>query len=188
MLSQESNTTLSSRVWHFFSQTRVLLFIWIAIAVFTALKQYAIGSYNNYLIFKYTFIHAVEGLNLYSYYPNEYTDSNHYGPFFSLLIAPFAMLPDWIGMLLWQLSNTLFLFWAVSRLPISNKLSLYFWLITHEMLTSVLSFQINPSIAAIIIITYLYIDEEKDFGAAFFIMLGTFVKLYGIVGLSFFFF
>ena len=48
--------------------------------------------------------------------------------------------------------------------------------------------QFNIAIAAIIVLTYYCIEREKDFWAAFFIMLGTFVKIYGIVGLAFFFF
>ncbi len=165
-----------------------VLFVWILIAFFTATKQYFIFSYNNYLIFKYTYVHAVEHVNLFLSYP-QYTDNNHYGPFFSLLIAPFALLPDYWGMLLWQLANTLFLFWAITKLPIDEKkLVILLWISTHEMLTSVLSFQFNPSIAGIIILAFVFIDTKKDFWAAFFIVLGTFVKLYGIVGLAFFFF
>ena len=48
--------------------------------------------------------------------------------------------------------------------------------------------QFNVAIAAIILLSYYFIEKEKDFWAAFMIMLGTFVKLYGIVGLAFFFF
>jgi hypothetical protein len=58
---------------------------------------------------------------LYAQYPLEFFDSNHYGPFFSIIIASFYCI-------------------------------------------------------------------EKDITAACFIMIGTFVKLYGIVGLAFFFF
>lgn len=48
--------------------------------------------------------------------------------------------------------------------------------------------QFNVAIAAVILATYYCIEKEKDGWAAFFIMFGTFVKLYGIVGLAFFFF
>jgi uncharacterized membrane protein YeiB len=41
---------------------------------------------------------------------------------------------------------------------------------------------------AIIILSFVYINEEKDLWAAFCIALGTFIKLYGVVGLAFFFF
>lgn len=165
-----------------------VLFVWIALSFLTAGKQIFINSYNNYLIFKYTFVHALNHVNLYLPAP-EYFDVNHYGPFFSLLIAPFAMMPDWMGMLLWQLANTLFLFWAITKLPVTeNQKIIILWLSTHELLTSILSFQFNPSIAAIIILSFVCIENKKDFWAAFFIILGTFVKLYGIVGLAFFFF
>lgn len=166
----------------------VVFFVWIALAFFTAGKQIFINSYNNYLIFKFTFVHALNHVNL--YLPaSQYFDVNHYGPFFSLLIAPFAMMPDWLGMITWQLANTIFLFWAITKLPITeNQKILILWLSTHELLTSILSFQFNPSIAAIIILSFVCIENKKDFWAAFFIILGTFVKLYGIVGLAFFFF
>lgn len=48
--------------------------------------------------------------------------------------------------------------------------------------------QFNIAIAAIIIASYFLIERERDFWAAFLIVLGTFVKLYGVVGLAFFFF
>jgi Glycosyltransferase family 87 len=167
---------------------QVVLFIWIALALFTAGKQIFINSYNNYLIFKYTFVHAINQVNLYLTAP-EYFDVNHYGPFFSLLIAPFALMPDWLGMISWQLANTVFLFFAISKLPITeNQKVIVLWLSTHELLTSILSFQFNPSIAAVIILSFVCIENKKDFWAAFFIILGTFVKIYGIVGLAFFFF
>jgi len=167
---------------------QMLLVVWILLAFLSAGKQIYMNSYNNYLIFKYTFVHALNHVNLYLPAP-EYFDVNHYGPFFSLLIAPFAMMPDWLGMLTWQLANTLFLFWSITKLPITeNQKMIVLWLSTHELLTSILSFQFNPSIAAIIILSFVCIENKKDFWAAFFIILGTFVKLYGIVGLAFFFF
>ena len=63
-----------------------------------------------------------------------------------------------------------------------------FWFCAHELLTALFMQQFNIAIAAIILLAYYCIEREKDFWAAFVIMLGTFVKLYGIVGLAFFFF
>jgi hypothetical protein len=48
--------------------------------------------------------------------------------------------------------------------------------------------QFNVAITAIILLAFFLIEKERDFWAAFFIILGTMVKLYGIVGLAFFFF
>lgn len=163
--------------------------IWVLLAVIAGFKQYIKGSYNNYLIFKHVYIHAVDKLNLYIAYPDQYGDTNHYGPFFSLLIAPFAVLPDYIGTFLWQIANTVFLYIAVKQLPLAyRKINAVYWIIAHELLTALFSYQFNISIAAIIILTFALIEKGKNFWAAMLIMLGTFVKLYGIVGLAFFFF
>ena len=48
--------------------------------------------------------------------------------------------------------------------------------------------QFNVAIAAIIVLAFFLIEKERDAEAAFFIVVGTLVKLYGIVGLAFFFF
>lgn len=189
MLANIFPNTFKEKLSPIFSNRWVLLTLWVLLALIATLKQVATNSYNNYLIFKYAYLHAVDHLNLYSEYPSQYSDANHYGPFFSLFFAPFAVLPDIFGMLLWQLSNTILFFWALNKLPLSeNKKLIILWICSHELLTSLFSFQINPGIAAVIILSFVLIENRKDFWAAFFIMLGTFVKLYGIVGLAFFFF
>ena len=48
--------------------------------------------------------------------------------------------------------------------------------------------QFNIAIAAIILSSFFLIEKEHEGWAAFFIVLGTLVKLYGIVGLAFFLF
>jgi hypothetical protein len=177
------------RLRTFFSQNKVILGVWVLLAVIASAKQLLKDSYNNYLIFKGVFWHAVQQMPIYPHYPAEYFDKNHYGPFFSVIIAPFAVLPDFLGAFLWQLGNTLFLYWAISRLPLKNpkKVAIY-WIIAHEALTAMFSFQINSGITALLILSLCFIREKKNFWAACMIMIGTFIKLYGIVGLAFFFF
>lgn len=173
----------------FASNYRLVSMLFLLVAIIAAVKQYLIQSYNNYLIFKYVFFHTVEQQSLYAFYPDNYQDQNHYGPIFSILIAPFAMLPDLVGTILWNAFNSIFLIFAVSQLNISNlKKCLILWLSLHEFLTSSLSYQFNPSIAAIIILSLLLIEKKKDFWAAFLIIFGTYIKIYGIVGMAFFFF
>ena len=113
----------------------------------------------------------------------------HYGPVFSLVVAPFAITPLWLGLLTWSVAQSLFLFWAVKMLPgIKRERIFIYWFCAHELLTSLFMSQFNISIAAIIVLAYALIEKEKDVWATFVIMLGTFTKLYGITGLAFFFF
>lgn len=79
----------------FFSDPRTLLGLWLILGVVSALIK--IHKCNNFLIFKYVFWHAWNQTSLYAQYPLEFFDSNHYGPFFSIIIAPFAVLPHPLG-------------------------------------------------------------------------------------------
>lgn len=170
----------------FFSDYRTLLGLWLLLSVIVTILK--LSKHNNFLIFKYVFWHTIEQLPLYVAY-DEYWDTNHYGPFFSLVIAPFAVLPEWLGLLLWTIALSLFLYYAIRRLPLAHrKLIFIYWFCSHELLTALFMSQFNVAIAAVILATYYCIEKEKDGWAAFFIMFGTFVKLYGIVGLAFFFF
>lgn len=162
---------------------------WFGLSLIVAIQELSIGHLNNYIIFKNVFYH-VRGLQpLYIEYPDLYTDVNLYGPFFSVIIAPFAMLPDYLGAVLWVMANAGFLYFAIRQLPLTRvQQNLVLLLCSHELMGASSYFQFNPAIAACIILSFSYILKEKDWHAAFFIMLGTFVKVYGIVGLAFFFF
>ena len=166
---------------------RLLLGLWLLLAVIAALMK--MHSHNNFLIFRGTFWHAWQGVSLYAEYPLEHWDTNHYGPLFALLFAPFAVVPEWLGLLMWCVALTLLLYIAVRRSLFTDRQQVFvLWFCAHELLTALYMQQFNIAIAAIILASYYLIQREKDFWAAFAIMLGTMVKLYGIVGLAFFFF
>lgn len=50
------------------------------------------------------------------------------------------------------------------------------------------SFQFNVALTGLIILSACFIYQRKESQSAIAILLGTFVKIYGIVGLSSFFF
>ena len=170
----------------FFSDYRTLLGLWLLLPVIATLLK--LSKHNNFLIFRYVYWHTIEQLPLYVAY-DEYWDTNHYGPFFSLVIAPFAMLPVRWGLFFWLIVLSLSLYYAIRKLPFPDRKRIFlYWFCAHELLTALFMSQFNIAIPAIIVATFYCIEKEKDIWAACFIMLGTFVKLYGIVGLAFFFF
>jgi hypothetical protein len=178
----------------FFTETifkkKIYIFsLWYLISALALLKILKGGNYNNFLIFKYTFFSLIDQKNLFLPQPENFQHYNLYGPIFSVLIAPFAVLPNWLGHTLWTFFNSFILLYAIRKLPLPSGITLAILLIAaHENLTSILSSQFNPSMTAIILLTYSFIDKKKDFWAALMIVIGTFIKLYGIVGLAFFFF
>ena len=171
----------------FFRDFRTLAGLWLLLGVLAAVMK--MHSHNNFLVFRGSFWHAWQGLPLYAEYPQEYWDINHYGPLFSLVIAPFAVVPEWLGLLMWCVALSLGLYVAVRRSLLTSGQQLFvLWFCAHELLTALYMQQFNIAIAAIIVGAFFLIEKERDATAAFLIVLGTLVKIYGIVGLAFFFF
>jgi len=172
-----------------FTNKYFVLVLWFGLSTIAALKQVLMNGINNYLLYKWSWFHLVEQKNIYLHYPQLFDDCHHYGPFFGLIIAPFAMFPDAVGVTLWSIFNTWILYKAVTMLPLDPKKQVMILLIcAHELMTSSFSVQVNPFITALMLFTFIFIRKEKDFWAALMIIIGTYIKLYGIVGLAFFFF
>jgi len=163
--------------------------IYIFIAIISAFSKYLGGKYNNYLIFRNVFTNTIMQRNLYEFYPDVHFDKNHYGILFSIIIAPFTIFPDWLGMILWNIANVCVFIYAIKQLPISEKMKAFFaWLCLQELITALLSFQFNVALTGLIILSACFIYRKKECFSAISILVGTFVKIYGIVGLSSFFF
>lgn len=154
-----------------------------------SLSLAAPASYNNFLVFRGVFDHLFSSLPLYEAYPLEYGDLNHYGPVFGFIIAPFAVLPMWLGLSLWCMCLSLSLYWAVRRLPLPVVLTtLILWLTLNDFYGACFKQQFNIAVAALVVGAFVMIEKRREGWAALFIVIGTFVKIYGIVGLAFFFF
>jgi hypothetical protein len=168
----------------------VIYVLWYGLSLFAVVKGVVLNHiHNNYFVYKYNFINVIHQHNLYIPQPEHYFDLNHYGPVFSLIIAPFAILPDGVGVILWVVFNAWILLKAIQLLPVKeNQWLLILLLCAHELMTSAANVQSNPLIAALILFSYVFIKNKKDFWAALMICLGMFIKLYGVVGLAFFFF
>lgn len=166
------------------------LSVWIVATLGTGcLKMLTKGIHGNYKIYKSVFYNAIQHHTLYAPMPEVNGDMNHYGPFFSVVIAPFAMLPDVIGAPLWLLCLTVFLFYSIKSLPLNNyQHQIVYWLSLNSLIIALTNVEFSIAITATIVFSYAMVQKENDKWAAFMIMFGTFVKLYSIVGLAFFFF
>lgn len=175
----------------FISDPKYIFGIYLIVSLLSAVAKYVGGpaKYNNYLLFKNVFLNSLQQRNIFAQYPDLYFDSNHYGIFFGVLVAPFAILPDWLGMPLWNVANAVILIFAFYKLPISNiKKSLLAWLCLQEFITAAVSLQFNIALTGLLILSMVYIYEQKETKSALSMLTGFFVKIYGIAGLSGFFF
>lgn len=184
--------TLKAR-FNFLKNINVVLLVYIAIAVLAGLGEYLKGvkmfegreytHYNNYLVFKQSFFNLIAGKDLYVPYPEIVWDYFKYSPTFALLMAPFAVLPDLTGLILWNLLNALVLFFAVKYLPGKEDKTKVFilWFITIELLTSIQNSQSNGLMAGLLVFSFVFFERRNVFLASLFIVLSFYIKLFGIV-------
>lgn len=174
----------------FIHNKKLIIGLWCSVVLIVSIKHnFTSTRHNNYLIFKYTYIHAIQQETLYFEHPGEYLDKNHYGPVFSLLFAPFAVLPDAVGEFFFVGLSILLLLWAIYSLPLKEwQKNVMLLICINELLTAGFNVQFNISIAAIILFTYILAVREKELWSPLPMLVGTFVKLYGVVALAFFFF
>lgn len=172
-------------------QISIAALLWFVLSAVTVLSEVLRGrqSVNNFFVYEGVFQHTLRQVNLYAAYPAEHFDFNHYGPVFSIFIAPFALLPWQAGCFLWGLANAWLLYYAISKLPLQPQQCQLILLITAiELLTSLHNVQFNPMVAAWIILAFVLVEKEKEWAATFFIAAGFLIKIYGIIAMVSFLF
>jgi hypothetical protein len=144
--------------------------------------MYLLGSYNNFIIFRVSFSHLINGQNLYLEYPKEYGDVFLYSPTFAVLMAPFSVMPYWLCLLLWTGAACTAMYFAIRMFPHMDPLkkSVVFLVLVIELVTSLQNTQTSPLIAAMIALIFICFEKKQVFWASFFIVLITFIKIYGL--------
>ncbi|MBL0913097.1 MAG: DUF2029 domain-containing protein [Bacteroidia bacterium] len=138
-------------------------------------------AYNNYLIFKQSFVHLLSGSALYTYYPAEYGDLYKYSPTFALLMAPFSVLPDWAGLILWNLLNSMSLLYILYKL-LDKKTSSFLFIsvfILLELLTSLHNAQSNALVTALMICFVYENRRGNTWLATLCLALSVYIKIFG---------
>lgn len=182
----------------FLINPKYILILFVGVAIFASLKSYMaeLGpfveggrlytSYNNYIIFKQSFFHLLESKDLYAEFVEEQGDLFKYSPAFALVFGVLAILPDILGLSLWNILNALVLFYSVYYLPkidVRTK-GLILVFVVVELLTSVQNEQSNGLIAGLLLFTFGFLERGKYWAASLCLVSTVFIKLFGIVGLA----
>ncbi len=168
------------------SDFRVIFAGWLIMALIPWLSRWLRDVFDlDYSIFYHSFWHAWQQMPLYIIYPE---DGNYflYGPLFTVLMAPLAVLPYQLGRLLWMLIITVVPFWSILKTCFTRYQQVFIlWFVAAEAYLCTLDSESNSLILACLIFSFYLIDKEEDRWAALLIALGTTTKLFGIVGLAF---
>lgn len=188
-----------------FENPRFIFGVYMLLALSATLQSYYGSStifndleytaYNNYLIFKQSFFHLIEGKDLFILYPKEHWDLYKYSPTFSLMMAPLAILPDVVGLFIWNLLNALVLFFGIKKLQLParfkgiefSKISMFIILFVGlELMTSLQNEQSNGLLAGLIILAFVFLEKEKIWLGTLCITLTFYIKIFGIVAFALF--
>lgn len=174
----------------FLSNLTFLFCTYFIITVVVSIHRYILGPthYGNYLIFKNSFLHLLEGKDLYALYPELHIDLFKYSPTFAVFFSLFAIMPDYIGMILWNLLNGLALFFSVKMIPFEEKKKVFvLWFILIELITSMQNYQSNALTASLIIFVFVLLERKNFWIAGIALAAGFYIKLFGLLAAFFWF-
>jgi hypothetical protein len=102
----------------------------------------------------------------------------------------FACLPDFIGLLCWNVLNAAVLIWAIKLLPAlaDNKKAFILWYVLIELIGSQQNAQSNTLMAGLLIGAFALAEKEKFLAAIILIVCSIFIKIFGSIGLMLFLF
>jgi hypothetical protein len=185
-----------------FLRHRNILTIYLLVAVVVSIQQVLRGHthvfipdglsytfYNNYIIFKESFFNLINDRDLYILYPEKQWDLYKYSPAFALFMGTLAYLPDIVGVSIWNVLNAVVMFYAIKSLPLEEKKRSYILLFLFiELLTSLQNTQSNGLVGGSIILANCFLQRGKPQWATLWLVIGTFIKVYGAVGFCLFLF
>lgn len=178
-----------------FLTLRRLLWLYIIAYCAVAVQNYLLGygNYNNYLMFAKPFHNLLLDKSIYGLHPNLYFDNYKYSPTFAWLMGPFYYLPDWLGIILWNLLNTLVLlagvwFYLSDEPDPAKQRRTALLIIFLEALITAQNLQSNNLIVGAMLLGLYHLRNERVWQAAFFFVLCGFIKFYGMAAAGFFLF
>lgn len=166
-----------------------IVYALVAIGVTAQRLAFGPSSYNNFFTFKYSFYNLLHGKPLYVLHPGQHEDLFKYSPSFAMFMAPFYALPEWLGLLSWNLLNAFVPFFALQRLNISREAKAFvLFFILFDLITSVQNSQSNGLMAGLVIGAFAAMENRRPVLAALLICFGFYIKIFAAVAAVIFLF
>jgi hypothetical protein len=161
----------------------VLAVAWI-VAVLIATAQMTADNTNTFEIFRTAAKNLLAGHGLYGANATHH-DFYDYSPTFALLFIPLAVLPLWLGALLWNALNAGALYWSIGRLLTPRQAFAARAIVFIDAVGSIQSRQSNALAAALIILGFVELERRREARAATAVALGTAVKVFPAAAAAF---
>lgn len=161
---------------------RNVLILGVLVSIGVSASEFLRGEHANYMIFANSTRDFWNGISPYSdAWWRHGLDFFLYAPPFSVLFAPFASMPDWLGVFVWNVFNYTLYALSIFTLPrISDKTKAYILLYTLPILgAGQLDFQYNIAIAYMFLFAFTLLETGRGKWAMLIIMASAMTKIYG---------
>jgi hypothetical protein len=155
-----------------------ILALYALTAVFVTWQELHLDHINNWRMARWSFYQLLHGANLYAAYPAQYYDLYQYSPTFALLVAPFALPPMWLGLLLFNTFNIAVFYYAVRRLLPGRPGLIALLILYFEVLRSTQNTEINTLVSGLIILAFLWLENGRLARPAAAIAAGAAIKVF----------
>lgn len=189
---------IQNNFWQKIFNLNTVFLVLVIITIIVSIQQYLLPeidfmgkmrpNFNNYLIFKTSFLHLIENKTLYALYPSDYGDIFKYSPTFALFMGSFYFLPDWLGLFGWNFLNVLVLLFGIQLIPnINEKIKVFIILfVLFELIGNMQNEQSNTLMGGFMVLSFGFFEKKKLMLAALVIVLSIYIKLFGIVACALF--
>jgi hypothetical protein len=179
--------SFANHIKNFVAKEKNLVLLYVVAWLLVGLKVAFLDSYDNYLCFKFSHFHLLKNQDLYLMYPHEYHTEYNYSPFFSFFMGLFAYFPNWFGILIWNLFNTIPFLYAFHKMPLADKQKKFFYLFCLvEFITAAENVQTNATVTALILLVFINQQKGNTTLASLFFVFGFFFKIYVLTAGVFF--
>lgn len=175
------------------SNKKTLIILYLILSLGITIRAFLLGVndfgthqytfYNNYIIFKNSFLHLINNQNPYALYLNEQWDLYKYSPAFAVFMGLFAFLPNFLGLFLWNSLNNFVLLFGIYSLKLRNSIAygLAALFVMQDLLNATINAQSNALIAGLLLLGYSSWYNSKNNLALLYISLAVFIKPFAIV-------
>jgi hypothetical protein len=155
-----------------------ILALYALTAAFVTWQELYIDHINNWRMARFSFYQLLHGANLYAPYPAQYYDLYQYSPTFALLVAPLALPPMWLGLLLFDTFNIAVFYYAVRRLLPGRQGLIALLILYFEVLRSSQNTEINTLVVGLIALAFLWLESGRVGRASAAIAIGASIKIF----------
>ncbi len=124
-----------------------------------------------------------QGLDIYQLHPVDHYDYFKYSPAFAFFMAPFSLLPDWLGLIVWNTLNLLVLIAGLRSLPsITARQTIFVLLLgVFELIGSLMNEQSNALMTGLMLLGISNFERGRPLRAMLFLMFSVYIKIFSLV-------